>query len=85
MSRRYQEIEERNRHDVDGAKTALKRLGDRERAFVLAWLCKFFNDEGAMFSPQISQQRRTIAIDGVEFWLVRVPRRAAPSGTKDQR
>ena len=76
MGRRYQEIEERRSHDVDGAKVALKRLGDRERAFILCWLVKFFSDEGAMFSPQISrQQRRTIVIDGAEFWLVRVPKR----------
>jgi hypothetical protein len=75
MSRRYQEIEEKARRDVDGAKAALKCLGDRERAFVLAWLCKYFGDEGAMLSPQISKQRRMIVIDGIEFWLVPVPKR----------
>ena len=75
MSRGYQEIEEKARRDVDGAKAALKRLGDRERAFLTAWLCKYFSDEEAMLSPQISKQRRTIVIDGIEFWLVPVPKR----------
>lgn len=70
MSRRYDEIEERNRRDVDGAKAVLKRLGDRERALLLKWLCKYFNDTGRMFSPQISAQRRTIVVDGMEYWLV---------------
>jgi hypothetical protein len=27
-----------------------------------------------MFSPQISRRRLRIAIDGVEYWLVRVPK-----------
>lgn len=76
MGRRYQELEERERADVDGAKRTLKHLGDRERAFLLKWLCKFFDDSGRMFSPQVTAQRRTIVIDGVEYWLVvkrRVP------------
>jgi hypothetical protein len=71
MSRRYQEIEEKAHRDVDGAKVAVKCLGDRQRAFLIAWLCKYFSDEGAMLSPQISQQRRVVVIDGVEYWLVR--------------
>jgi len=80
MSRRSQEIEEKARHDVDGARALLKRLGDRERAFVIAWLCKYFGDEGSMLSPQISKQRRTVVIDGVEFWLVRIPKRGTDGG-----
>ena len=76
MSRRFQEIEARAAHDIAGAKVILKRLGDRERAFVLKWLCKFFDDSGRMFSPQITAQRRTIVIDGVEYWLVSVRRRS---------
>jgi hypothetical protein len=78
MSRRYQEIEQQQRHDVNDAKAALKRLGDRERAFLITWLCKYFGDDGAMLSPQISKQRRSVVIDGVEFWLVRIPKRRAP-------
>lgn len=80
MSRRYQETQEHRRHEVDGAKAVLKRLGDRERAFLISWLCKYFGDEGGMLSPQISKQRRTVVIDGVEFWLVRVPKRKARQG-----
>ena len=72
MGRRYQELEEKAKHDVDAAKTALKRLGDPERAFLLRWLCKYFADDGAMFSPQISKQRRIVVIDDVEYWLVTV-------------
>ena len=75
MSRRFQEIEERKSHDVDGAKAVLKALGDRERAFLIAWLCKYFDDEGVRLSPPAGKQRRTFTIDGVEFWLVRVPKR----------
>jgi hypothetical protein len=75
MSRRYQEIEENAQHDVDVAKVAIKRLGDRERAFLIAWLCKYFSDEGSMLSPQISKHRRTVVIDGIEFWLVQIPKR----------
>jgi hypothetical protein len=75
MSRRYQEIQERKSRDVEGTKAALKALGDAERAFLISWLCKYYCDEGTMISPQAGRPRRTIVIDGVEFWLVRVPRR----------
>jgi hypothetical protein len=73
MSRRFQELEERGRHDVDSAKAVLKRLGDRERLYVIAWLCKYYGDSGARLPAEPG--RRRIALDGVEFWLVRVPRR----------
>jgi hypothetical protein len=82
MSRRYQEIEEKARKDAEGAKAALKRLGDRERAFLIAWLCKYIGDEGAMLSPQISKERRIVVIDGVEYWLVRVPKVGHRTGTQ---
>lgn len=76
MSRRYQELEEKARHDVDGAKSVLKRLGDDERVLIRAWLCKFFDDAGALYSPQIeSHRRRTIALDAVTYWLVPSRRR----------
>lgn len=70
MGRRYQEIEERDRHDVDKAKAAIKRLGDPERALLMRWLLTYFEDTGAMKSPQAGKPRRTIVLDGVEFWLV---------------
>ena len=78
MSRRFQEIEEKAKRDVDGAKNAMKRLGDRERAFLIAWLCKYFGDDGAMLSPKVSKQRRTVVLDGIEYWLIRVPKRRIP-------
>ena len=58
---------------VDEAKAALKRLGDRERLLVLAWLCVYFDDDGALKSPQIQRKRRRIALDGIAYWLVRIP------------
>jgi hypothetical protein len=35
----------------------------------------YFRDDGMTYSPQISRRRQRIAIDGVEYWLVRVPKR----------
>ncbi len=75
MSRRYQEIEERRARDIAGAKTTLKALGDRERAYLMMWLLKYFEDSGTMRSPQAGKARRTIVLDGEEFWLVRMPDR----------
>jgi S-adenosylmethionine hydrolase len=75
MGRRYQEIEETASHDVEGAKAILKRVGDRERAFILTWQAKYFSDEGALVSPPVGKARRTVVIDGAEFWLVKVPKR----------
>lgn len=71
MGRRYQEIEERDRRDIEGAKTRIKRLGDGERAFLMRWLLKFFEDDGTMRSPQAGKPRRSIVLDGIEFWLVK--------------
>jgi hypothetical protein len=64
--------------DVDDAavKNVLKRVAPADRARVLAWLCTHYNDEGAMFSPQLSRRRQRIALDGTEYWLVRVPKRS---------
>jgi hypothetical protein len=53
------------------------RLDDKGPAHLLAWLCMYYQDHGAMFSPQINRKRQRIALDGVEYWLVRVPRRNA--------
>jgi len=74
MSRRFQEIEDRARDDVPGAKAALKRLGEPQRAHVLAWLCMYFDDAGARIAPEASGRRR-IALDATEYWLVQVPKR----------
>jgi hypothetical protein len=63
--------------DTQAARAALKRLSPEDRARLLAWLCLYYDDRGAMFSPQISRRRQRIALDGVEYWLVRVPNRNA--------
>lgn len=64
--------------DVDdvAVKNVLKRLAPEPRANVLAWLCLYYDDRGAMFSSQISRRRQRIALDGVEYWLVRVPQKS---------
>ncbi len=49
---------------------ALKRLGDDDRAFVLAWLLRYYEDDGRMRSPR--GHRRSIALDEVTYLLVRV-------------
>jgi hypothetical protein len=61
--------------DVTAVKAAIKRLDPGNRALLLAWLALYFDDNGMMFSPQISRRRQRISIDGTEYWLVRVPKR----------
>jgi hypothetical protein len=39
----------------------------------------YYEDDGSMFSPQISRRRMRVALDGVEYWLVRVPNRSQRS------
>lgn len=56
-------------------KAMVKRLDETGRAMLLAWLCMYYADDGKMYSPQITRRRQRIAIDGVEFWLVRIPKR----------
>ena len=63
------------RSDPTVVKESVKRLVPEERARLLAWLLLYFNDEGMMFSPQISRRRQRIALDGIEYWLVKVPKR----------
>lgn len=72
MSRRYQELEERDRHDVDKAKLVLKRLGDAERALIMRWMLKYFDDDGRMLSPQSGRPRRIIVIDDTRFWIIAI-------------
>jgi hypothetical protein len=61
--------------DAEAVRAAVKRLRPEHRAHLLAWLTLYFDDRGEMYSPQISRRRRRIALDGVEFSLVRVPKR----------
>jgi hypothetical protein len=60
---------------VARAKATLKELSPEARAFVMAWLVKFYNDSGMMYSPSITQERRRITLDGETFWLVKTPTR----------
>ena len=47
-------------------KALIKRLDPAGRALLLAWLCMYYRDDGAMFSAQISRRRQRIVLDGVE-------------------
>jgi len=58
---------------VAKVKEALKQLTPESRAFVMAWLVKFYRDDGQMFSPQITQRRKRVTIDETTFWLVKIP------------
>lgn len=59
---------------VTKAKQLLKELSPEARAYVMAWLVKFYNDSGGMFSPQVSSHsRRRVTIDDQTFWLVKIP------------
>jgi hypothetical protein len=58
---------------VSKVKAAIKELSPESRAFVLAWIVKFYGDNGMMFSPTIVQRRKRVTIDDQAFWLVRIP------------
>lgn len=59
--------------DATAVRAAIKHLTPPDRARLLAWLALYYDDRGELFSPQISRRRKRIALDGEEFWLVRVP------------
>jgi hypothetical protein len=65
------------RSDPILVKESVKRLEPEDRARLLAWLLLYFNDDGSLYSPQISRRRQRITLDGVEYWLVRVPNAAS--------
>lgn len=75
VSRGYESLERLGQKDLEAVKAALRRLDPRHRAHVLAWLCMYYDDSGAMFSPQLSRSRKRITLDAVEFFLVKVPKR----------
>lgn len=70
MGRRYEEVQAKAERELADAKWVLKRLPDRARAHILQWLCKYYEDNGAMKSPQAGRPRRRVTIDGQEFLLV---------------
>lgn len=61
--------------DATAVKAAIKYLTPDDRARLLAWLLLYYDDRGMMFSQQISRRRSRITLDGIEFWLARVPKR----------
>ncbi len=60
--------------DVTAVKVAIKHLNPDDRALLIAWLLLYYQDDGAMFSPQITRRRDRITLNGTDFWLARVPR-----------
>ncbi len=60
---------------VAKVKGAIKELSPEARAHILKWLAKYYGDNGMMFSPSITQERRRVTIDGETFWLVGVPKK----------
>ena len=58
---------------VTRVKTAVKELSPEARAFVIAWIVKFYGDNGMMFSPSITQERLRVTIDGKNYSLVKAP------------
>jgi hypothetical protein len=60
--------------DVTAVKVAIKHLSPQDRAFLIAWMLLYYQDDGAMFSPKVSRRRDRITLNGIEFWLARVPR-----------
>jgi hypothetical protein len=76
MSRRFEGVERRSGEDGTQAKGVLKRLSDRQRAQILVWLCYHFEDDGAKRPALPYRPRRRIVLDGIEYWLVGVPKRA---------
>ena len=58
---------------VAKAKQMLKELSPDARAYVMAWLVKYFNDSSAIFSPQITQECRKVTIDSTAYRLVKIP------------
>ena len=60
--------------DVTAVKAAIKHLTPRDRAQLIAWILLYYQDDGAMFSRPVGRRRDRIMLDGVEYWLSRVPK-----------
>jgi hypothetical protein len=71
-----------DRSDPTVVKELAKRLAPEDRACLLAWLLLYFNDDGMLYSPQISRRRQRIALDGVEYWLARMPKKPSLKGAR---
>jgi hypothetical protein len=57
--------------DATAVKAAIKHLSPEDRARLIAWMLLYYQDDGAMFSPQISRRRDRITLNGTAFWLAR--------------
>jgi desulfoferrodoxin (superoxide reductase-like protein) len=66
--------------DITAVKVAIKHLVPKDRAHLIAWMLLYYEDDGAMFSPQLSRRRNRITLNGVEYWLSRVPKRPRSGG-----
>ncbi|MBV8344738.1 MAG: hypothetical protein JO190_07065 [Candidatus Eremiobacteraeota bacterium] len=71
----YARLDEPTR-DATAVRAAIKSLTPEDRARLIAWMLLYYRDDGAMFSPQISRRRKRVTIDGVEYWLTRIPKRS---------
>ena len=67
MARYVAERLERQAHDLDGAKDAVKHLADPERAHLVKWIVRYYDDDGKLLSPYRKDipLRRTIVIDAI--------------------
>jgi hypothetical protein len=68
--------------DVTAVKVAVKHLAAEDRALLLAWMLLYYRDDGAMFSLQTSRRRTRITLDGVEYWLARIPKHSAGAASR---
>jgi hypothetical protein len=67
------ERQEQPSGDAQAVRAAVKRLAPEDRARLLAWLCLYYQDNGMMFSPQITRRRKRVTIDDVAYWVVKIP------------
>jgi hypothetical protein len=58
---------------LSAVKSMAKRLSPEDRATLLAWLALYYDDNGVLFSSQITKRRERIVLGGLEYWLMRVP------------
>lgn len=63
--------------DVTAVKVAIKHLVAPERAQLLAWMLLYYADDGSLFARPPGRRRKRIALDDVEYWLVRLPNRGS--------
>jgi hypothetical protein len=61
--------------DVTAVKTAIKHLAPADRARLMKWLLLYYDDGGLLFASQITERRNRIALNGIDYWLARAPRR----------